>query len=331
MFLNGSDIILDDEKYFGLSGDNVQCNQRFYTTDPSTTPSDVKYKKKKKYPPKILICMAMSARGVSDIYVHKSKEAIKSDIYLNECINNRLLPFIEEHHKNNDFVFWPDKASVHYAGVVLDRLKQKNIPVKVYANNWQAKDLDSLARRVKKKAKELDPKTLQAMVKNVSKQLHIVEELSNLDNKFLKLTDYILKNYIEHARFPIEKWNHFDLIEERPRTNNHVEGYHRQLNAHIGIHPSIWNWIMNIQKAEEITAIRVEQEDEQGRTNRKRRKQDVRHDIHLVSAKNAFANDEIDLQEFQLLSRHFAYNYLDVFHKTRDSDISTDDDDESNA
>ncbi|CAF1635216.1 unnamed protein product, partial [Didymodactylos carnosus] len=86
----------------------------------------------------------------------------------------------------------------------------------------------------------------------------IVEEPSNLDNKFLKLTDYILKNYIEHARFPIEKWNHFDLIEERPRTNNHVEGYHQQLNAHIGIHSSTWNWIMNVQKAEEITAIRVE-------------------------------------------------------------------------
>ena len=41
MILNACDIILDDEKYVGLSGDNVQCNQRVYTTDPSTTPSDI--------------------------------------------------------------------------------------------------------------------------------------------------------------------------------------------------------------------------------------------------------------------------------------------------
>ncbi|CAF0866108.1 unnamed protein product [Didymodactylos carnosus] len=84
----------------------------------------------------------------------------------------------------------------------------------------------------------------------------------------------------------------------------------KRIQKHIGIHPSIWNWKMNIQKAEEITAIRVEQEDEQERTSRKRRKQDVQHDIHLVSAKNAFVNDDIDLQEFQRLSRHFAYNYF---------------------
>ncbi|CAF4437862.1 unnamed protein product [Rotaria sp. Silwood2] len=178
VILNGYVIILDDEKYFGLSGDNVQCNQRYYTTNPLTTPSDVKYKKKKKFSPKLLVWMVMLSEGVSDIYVHKSEQAITSNICLNECINKRLLPFIEEHHKNNDFVFWPDKASAHYAGVVLDRLKEKKITIvpksdnspnvpqarpietvwsflkqKVYARNWTVKDLDSLARRIKIKAK----------------------------------------------------------------------------------------------------------------------------------------------------------------------------------
>lgn len=196
MILNGCDIVLDDEKYFGLTGDNVQCNQRFYTTDPSTTPSDVKYKKKRKFSPKLLVWMAMSSNGVSDIYIHRSKQAVTSEIYLNECINRRLLPFIEEHHKNDDFVFWPDKASAHYAGIVLARLKEKNIPIvlkqnnppnvpqarpietvwsileqKVYAGNWEAKDLDSLARRIKTKAKELEKKKLQDLVNNVRKQL----------------------------------------------------------------------------------------------------------------------------------------------------------------
>ena len=47
MIFNGYDIVLDDEKYFGSSDDNVQCNQRYYTTHPSTTSSNVKYMKKK--------------------------------------------------------------------------------------------------------------------------------------------------------------------------------------------------------------------------------------------------------------------------------------------
>ena len=196
MTLNGCDIILDDEKYFGLSGDNVQCNERFYTTDPSTTPSDIKYKKKKKFAPKLLIWMAMSSKGASNVYVHKSKQAITTDIYFNECINKRLLPFIEKHYKRNDYIFWPDKASAHYASVVIERLRTKNINVvtksnsppnvpqarpietlwslleqKIYARNWQAKNLDSLARRIKAKVKELDQKMLQAMVKTIRKQL----------------------------------------------------------------------------------------------------------------------------------------------------------------
>ena len=196
MILNGCDIILDDEKYFGLSGDNVQCNQRFYTTDPSTTPSDIKYKKKKKFAPKLLIWMAISSKGVSNVYVHKSKQAITTDIYLNECINKRLLLFIEKHYKRNNYIFWTVKASAHYAGVVIERLRTKNINVvtksnnppnvpqarpietlwslleqKIYARNWQAKNFDSLARRIKAKVKELDQKMLQAMVKTIRKQL----------------------------------------------------------------------------------------------------------------------------------------------------------------
>ena len=132
MILNACDIILDDEKYFGLSGDNVQCNQRFYTTDPSITPSDIKYKKKKKkFAAKPLIWMGMSSKGVSNVYV---QQAITTDIYLNECINKRLLPFIEKHYQRNNYIFCPDKGSAHYAGVVIERLRTKNINVVTKSN-----------------------------------------------------------------------------------------------------------------------------------------------------------------------------------------------------
>ena len=100
-----------------LSGDNVQCNQR---TDPSTTPSHIKYKKKKKFAEKLLILMGISSKGVSNVYVHKSKQAITTDIYLNEYINKRLLPFIEKYYQRKNYIFWTDKGSAHYAGVVIE-------------------------------------------------------------------------------------------------------------------------------------------------------------------------------------------------------------------
>ena len=42
---------------------------------------------------------------------------------------------------------------------------------KVYAHSRKAKNLDLLARRIKLKAKELDQKMLQAMIKDIRKHL----------------------------------------------------------------------------------------------------------------------------------------------------------------
>ena len=67
----------------------------------------------------------------------------------------------------------------------------------------------------------------------------IIDELCNVDSKIDKLTDYILNNFIEDARFPFHIWNYFDSICERPLTNNHLEGYHRQLNASIQTNPDL--------------------------------------------------------------------------------------------
>jgi hypothetical protein len=190
------DVILDDEKYFTFSGSNVGCNQRFYSSDPSAVPSDVKFRKKTKFEPKIMVWMAMSSRGVSSVYVHKGSQAIGQKVYLEECINKRLLPFIRTHHKNNKYIFWPDKASAHYGGLVTARLNEENVPFvakddnppnvpqarpiesiwsmleqKVFANNWEAKNLELLARRIQEKAKELDKNVLQAMILSVRKTL----------------------------------------------------------------------------------------------------------------------------------------------------------------
>ena len=186
--LRGCNLVLDDEKYFTFTGHNMSGNRLFYSTDPSTAPTEIKFRKKKKFEAK----MGISSKGVSDVYVHKSKQGIRQGIFLNECINKRLLPFIDKYHSNRNDLFWADLASAHYSKTVQERLNEKNVPFvirkdnplnvpqarpietiwtllerKVYENNCEAKNLDLLARRIKQKSKELDLKMLRSMIESV--------------------------------------------------------------------------------------------------------------------------------------------------------------------
>ena len=76
--LNGCDLIMDDEKYFKLTGNNVIGNRYFYSTDPAIAPPKVKFQCKTKFEAKV---MGMSSKGTSDIYVHKSMQAVNQETY----------------------------------------------------------------------------------------------------------------------------------------------------------------------------------------------------------------------------------------------------------
>ena len=47
-------LILDNENYFSLNRD-ISCNRKYYTTDRSTAPPEVKFKTKMKFEPKLLV------------------------------------------------------------------------------------------------------------------------------------------------------------------------------------------------------------------------------------------------------------------------------------
>ncbi|CAF5215760.1 unnamed protein product [Rotaria magnacalcarata] len=140
--------------------------------------------------------MAMFSKWVSDVYIHRGKHVVLQTTYLKECINKGLLTFIEKYHHNGNYLFRPDLESAHYSNLVKERLHKKNVPLvarqdnppnvpqtrsietvwallerKVYENNWEAKNLDALARRIKQKAKEFDQNMLQAMVEGIRKKL----------------------------------------------------------------------------------------------------------------------------------------------------------------
>ncbi|CAF2885444.1 unnamed protein product [Rotaria sp. Silwood2] len=146
----------------------------------------------------------------------------------------------------------------------------------------------------------------------------IIDVLFNIDSKFDKLTDYILNTYVEDPLFTSNIWNHFDSIGERSRTNNHLEGWHRQLNSRVRTHPDLWAWYNEIKSSEESVMIRHEQEQAQKRTTRPRKAKNIRDDEKLKSAKTKYIQDQ-DFNAYQKVLRSISHRYIDVLKDAKDS------------
>ena len=84
------------------------------------TPNEIKYSPIKKFEDKVLVWIAISPCGQSAPYICQSGLAINQNIYWNECIRKRLIPFIRENYDGTPYVFFPDRANCHYAKSVLD-------------------------------------------------------------------------------------------------------------------------------------------------------------------------------------------------------------------
>ena len=169
----------------------------FYSSNVSLTPSCIKYSPKSKFEDKLLVWICFSARGVSKPFFVPSKMAINQNVYLEDCIKQRLLPFINTFHSDGNYVFWPDLASSHYANTVVDHLITKNVKfvqkednphnvpecrpiedfwsilkVEVYKNNWQAKDLDALRKRIVYCLKKIDKQAVQDMIGSTKNHIY---------------------------------------------------------------------------------------------------------------------------------------------------------------
>jgi hypothetical protein len=59
--------------------------------------------------------VAISNRGMLILYFRPSKSvAVNTDIYINEWLQPRLLPFIHKHHSDINFQFMHDLAVAHF-------------------------------------------------------------------------------------------------------------------------------------------------------------------------------------------------------------------------
>ena len=194
-------IILDDEKYFTFGCDKIPGNAGFYTESLEDAPEKVKFKAVEKFPKKILVWLALSSKGISQPFIGKTGgPAISKEVYIKKCLS-KLVLFIKKYHKDDNYIFWPDLASSHYAKATVEWLHAHNVPfvpkdanppnvpkarpiedfwsilaTKVYKGGWEAKSEDLLARRIKKNVKEIDLSVVQTMMRKVRGKLRKIED-----------------------------------------------------------------------------------------------------------------------------------------------------------
>ena len=95
------DFVIDDEKYFGLTGFQMSGNRHFYSSDKGLTPSDVATYSKKKFEPKVMLWLTISPKGISRrVLTSGCSMAVKSSMYITRCLNPCLVPFLHKKYPN---------------------------------------------------------------------------------------------------------------------------------------------------------------------------------------------------------------------------------------
>ena len=184
--------IIDDESYFTLTHSSIAGNDIFYSSNIADTPASVKFTRTAKYEKKLMVWLAFSARGISDIYIAPSGMAINSDIYIQNCLEARLIPFINAHHLDGQYIFWPDLASSHYSKKTQTYLEAQKVnyvakkdnpanvpecrPIErfwaelkkdVYWEGWEAQNLKQLERRIRSRVKNFSQARLDKLFRGV--------------------------------------------------------------------------------------------------------------------------------------------------------------------
>ena len=93
----------------------MQGNDKYYTKDKSEYSDNVRFAGKEIYQNKVIVWVTISDRISKPSFRPSKSEAVHLNIYINEYLEKRLLPFIREHHPYSNFIFWPDLGGCHYS------------------------------------------------------------------------------------------------------------------------------------------------------------------------------------------------------------------------
>jgi len=119
-------LIIDDETYLINDPSQTPGRKWVHAKDHRQLPYSKRVKEITKFPKKTMVWQAMDEFGnVSEPYV--SEGTMTGNIYLEECLKKRLIPFIKALHDVEDVLFWPDLAPPHYTPEAREYLESENV------------------------------------------------------------------------------------------------------------------------------------------------------------------------------------------------------------
>lgn len=119
-------VILDDETYCVADFKQLPGRGFYRSFKRFGVAKQFKYQGLTKFPKKYLVWQSICSCGRRSVpYIAKGN--MKTDTYVKECLQKRLLPFIRSHDENT--LFWPDLASIHYGSQALVWYRSNNVEV----------------------------------------------------------------------------------------------------------------------------------------------------------------------------------------------------------
>ena len=111
------------------------------------------------------------------------------------------MPFINKHHSDGNYKFWPDLASSHYATEVVEYYRAQKIKFvekcenpanedfwsilkgKLYENGWKAENLTLLKNRIRLCVRKMDPNLVHRLLAGTSARLNNVRNNDLIENR----------------------------------------------------------------------------------------------------------------------------------------------------
>lgn len=117
-------LIIDDETYVKVDQKQIP-GQTFYVAKKRLdVPNKYKFVQVCKFGKKLLIWQAICSCGMkSKAFV--TATTLTSNLYMKECLEKRLIPFIKRH--KSSVKFWPDLASCHYSNATLGWYQENKV------------------------------------------------------------------------------------------------------------------------------------------------------------------------------------------------------------
>lgn len=188
-------LLIDDETYVKMDFGQLPGQKFYMATARGNVPAKFKFAFMDKFAKKLMIWQGICSCGAKT-KVFVTNKTMDSKLYKEECLKNRVLPFIKAH--KGPVKFWPDLASCHYSREVIQWYRDNNIdfidrninppncpqfrPIerfwaimkrKLKKSGNTARDATQMTKMWNKYAKEVDSGGVQRMMGGIKKKVRI--------------------------------------------------------------------------------------------------------------------------------------------------------------